>query len=110
MSDQLEQIKQVLAANSDKEFVQRILKPDESPKLDMGGGYHGTHMMAAEYDPDEDKWIVFPTIVMIDGQLQQLEVNQAFRHAKDSNEYIDFGTDKDSALSFSKNYKKVWEQ
>ena len=107
---ELERIREILSQNAGKEFVKRILDPENSPKLDLGGGYHGTHLMAAEYDPDTGHWLVFPTIVnMGEGGLQQLEVNQAFLHAKDRGEYIDFGEDKDSAISFSKNYKKVWE-
>lgn len=107
--DKLAEIRATLDQNKSKEFVRRILDPENSPSMDLGKGWTGTHLMAAEFDPDTEKWMVFPTIVMMDGQLKQLEVNEAMHHAKATNEFIDFGGDKDKAISFSKNYKKVWE-
>lgn len=111
-----EKIQKVLDANKDKEFVQRIefikgKKPDDPsiPSIDMGKGFTGTHMMAAEVDED-GKWMVFPTIVTIDGQLQQLDANEAMHHAKSTGDFIDFGDRGDEAIAFSKDYKKVWEK
>lgn len=114
MSEDKDKIQAILDGNKEKEFVRRIealkdAETDDSNSLDMGGGYRGTHMMAAEVD-EEGNWYVFPTIVNIDGRLQQLDPNEAFHHAKTTGEYIAFGKEKDAAISFSKNYKKVWEK
>jgi hypothetical protein len=109
MSEEVERISGILEANKGKEFVQRILDPENSPSMDLGKGWTGTHLMAAEYDPDTEKWMVFPTIVNLGDGLQKMPVEQAMRHAKDSGEYIDFADDKEQALWFSKSYKKVWK-
>lgn len=110
MSDELDNIKKILEANKSKDFVQRILDPDNSPSIDLGGGWTGTHLMAADIDDDTGKWLVYPTIVRIEGELKQLNVEEAFHHAKSTGQYIDFGDKKDEAIEFSKNYKKVWEE
>lgn len=111
MSDELGRIKDILAANSEKEFVKRILDPENSPSIDMGGGFRGTHFMAAELDTETGKWMVFPTIVrMLDGELKRLDPNQAMLHAKDTGQFIDFADKAEDAVWFSKSYKKVWEK
>ena len=116
MSEEKDKIKAILEQNKGKDFVQRIqasipgqLDPDNSPSMDLGKGWTGTHMMAADIDDETGKWMVYPTIVRIDGELKQLEVNEALLHAKATGEYIDFGNDKAKAIAFSKDYKKVWE-
>jgi hypothetical protein len=109
MSDETDRIQKVLEANKDKDFVKRILDPDNSPSIDLGKGYTGTHLMAADWDDENQRWMVYPTIVRIEGQLEKLEVNEAMHHAKATGEYIDFADRKEEAISFSKNYKKVWE-
>jgi hypothetical protein len=48
--------------------------------------------------------------VRIEGELKQLNVEEAFHHAKATGQYIDFGDKKAEAIEFSKNYKKVWEE
>lgn len=106
----IERMREVLEQNKDKEFVRRVLDPDNSPKMDLGKGHHGTHLMAAEIDPETGNWLVFPTIVNINGGLHKLEVNQAYQHAKQTGEYINFGDNKRQALNFSKHYKKTWDK
>lgn len=110
MPDERADIQAILDRNKDKEFVRRILDPDNSPSLDLGKGYTGTHLMAAEFDPDTETWMVFPTIVNTEEGLKKLDPAEAMYEAKAKNEFIDFGADKDAAISFSKNYKKVWDQ
>jgi len=109
MSEETDRIQKVLEANSDKDFVKRILDPENSPSIDLGKGFTGTHLMAADWDDENQRWMVYPTIVRIAGKLEKLEVNEAMHHAKSTGEYIDFADRKEEAISFSKNYKKVWE-
>jgi hypothetical protein len=110
MSEETDKIRKILEQNADKDFVQRILDPDNSPSIDLGDGWTGTHLMAADIDDETGKWLVYPTIVRIEGELRQLNVEEAFHHAKATGQYIDFGDKKDEAIEFSKNYKKVWEE
>lgn len=109
MSEEVDKIRAVLEANKEKDFVKRVLDPENSPSMDLGKGWTGTHLMAADVDEDGN-WMVYPTIVRIDGELKKMEVNEAMLHAKASGEYIDFAGDKDAAIAFSKNYKKVWDE
>lgn len=108
MSDDKIKIQSILEAHKDKDFVRRILDPENSPSIDLGKGFTGTHLMAADWDAESDRWLVYPTIVRIDGKLEKLEANEAFHHAKATGEYIDFADRKQEAIEFSKNYKKVW--
>ena len=107
---ELARIQGLLDANSDKDFVRRILDPDNSPSIDLGKGFTGTHLMAADWDDEGKRWMVYPTIVRIEGKLEHLEVNEAMHHAKATGEFIDFGDQKSAAIDFSKNYKKVWNE
>lgn len=78
----------VLSDNSDKEFVQRMGKPDFSITNDDGSV--STHKMStANVD---NKEIVFPTIVNIDGKLYDWsdDVEKALDFALEKNEYISF--------------------
>lgn len=103
----IEKMQAILDANKDKEFVQRILMPQEdAPRLEFKGG-HSTHSMAA--DIIDGRWIVYPTVVTINGQLTRLQVDEAQIHALDTGEFIDFGKNKELALNFSKHYKKTWD-
>lgn len=110
MSDEgdLERVEKILAQHKDKDFVRRILEWDggeEQPYLDMGEGMKGTHMMAtAEADGVH---YAYPTIVRIQGELVQMNPQEAFRHAIDSGEAIPFDSE-ERAGWFAKNYKAVW--
>mgnify|MGYP003679651460 CR=1 FL=1 len=117
MSEETDKINEILQANKDLDFVKRIEQikgkaaDDPSiPSIDLGKGYTGTHLMAADWDDEEERWLVYPTIVNIDGELTQMEANEAMLHAKSTGEFIDFSGDKDAAIAFSKNYKKVWDE
>jgi hypothetical protein len=103
-------IAQILIGNQDKNFVQRIMKPDLYPVLDnyAGLGTHGTHLMSS--GELNGKGIVYPEIVqMPDGTLQRLGRKEAQQYAVDTGEYIPFNTPGE-ALWFGKNYKAVWGQ
>ena len=106
----------ILSRNADKNFVQRVLRPDQNPKLDnrdAAGNIvsQSTHSMSAEVDADGN-WFVFPTVVQgPSGDLQRLELRDAQKYAKETGERIGFGKDKDAAIWFSSDdgYKQVWK-
>jgi hypothetical protein len=96
----------ILSQHSDKDFVQRILKPAESPILeDRDGKGYATHKMAYEYN--NGKYYAFPTI-MREGKGLRDYGKEAFREALNRGEYIEFNTPGEADW-FSKNYKKIWE-
>ncbi len=97
---------QLLEANQNKDFVQRILDPENSPVIDNGDGSLSTHRMAtAESDGVH---YVYPTILRDDqGELQRLEGNEAFQAAIKKGEAIGFETAKEADW-FERNWKVVW--
>ena len=103
-----------LMQHKDKNFVQRILKPADYPKLyDNPGGLLGqpsTHSMAADSD-GKGNFYVYPTVVQNEkGELVRLPQQQAFDYALKTGQHIPFGQNKDGAIWFSKNYKNVWSK
>ncbi|MCK5713414.1 MAG: hypothetical protein KAI25_11905 [Hyphomicrobiaceae bacterium] len=107
MSEQREKIEKILEANKDKDFVQRILDPDNSPTIDMGKGMKGSHMMAtAESDGVH---YAYATIQRdAEGNLERLDPQIAFEKAMAQGEVIGFKTAAE-ADDFARNYKTVWE-
>jgi hypothetical protein len=98
----------ILEKNKDKNFVQRILNPDTSPRLDLGNGSFATHKMS--WTEVDGKYIVYPKVVQgSDGNLLELSSDDAFNHAVGTGEYIDFQNASD-AEAFSKDYKKMWKK
>ena len=94
----------ILENNADKDFVQRILKPQESPSLPLEGGKIGTHKMA--WEQHGDGWIAYPTI-MRDGKGLKDFGKDAMMKAVNEGEYIGFKTPGEAEW-FSKNYKSIW--
>jgi hypothetical protein len=97
----------ILDQHKEKDFVQRILRPSESPTLDLGDGNYATHKMAtSQYG---GKHYAYPT-VQRDPRGSGLvdKGKNAFLDALNSGEVIPFDTPGDAEW-FSKNYKKVWE-
>jgi len=107
MSEETDNIRKILEANKSKDFVQRILDPDNSPTIDMGKGMKGSHMMAtAESDGVH---YAYATIQRDEnGNLVRLDPNVAFQKAMAQGEVIGFKTAAE-ADDFARNYKKVWE-
>jgi len=102
----LERVQKILQANKAKDFVQRILDPDNSPSIDLGKGFKGTHLMAT--GEADGKHYAYPTIQRdAEGNLVRLEPNEAFAEAAAKGELIAFDS-AEAALWFSKNYKLVW--
>lgn len=94
-----------LNQNADKNFVQRILKPSQFPKIDLGGGQFATHKMA--WGEADGKFLVFPTIIHDGKKLIELPPDQAWQHALKTGEFIEM-PDAPSADWFSQNYKSGW--
>jgi GH24 family phage-related lysozyme (muramidase) len=110
-----EEIASILEKHSDKNFVRRILDPENSPKLyrgkdDEGNDVHSTHSMSWSSNAEGTKHYVYPTVVQREegGELEDLgEFSPDY--ARVTGEYIEFDT-AEEADDFSKNYKKVWEK
>jgi len=101
-------VRDTLRRNSDKNFVQRVLRADDYPVIKNPDGSVSTHLMAAEIDDKTGKNIVFPTIVQgkQGGALKQMALRDAQKYATDTGEYIDFPT-LDEAIKFSSDtYKR----
>lgn len=95
----------ILTQNANKDFVQRIMKPQESPTLDLGEGNYATHKMA--WEKHGNGWIAFPT-VMREGRGLKDYGKDAMMKAINDGEYIQFKTPGEAEW-FSKNYKRFWE-
>lgn len=107
MDSTLDEIQSILNANQDKEFVRRIIRPEQYPELNLGNGNHATHKMA--YARVGDKYIVFPTVFYNPNSrnLYELPPIKAIQKAMGAGEVIPFSTEGEAEW-FSKNYKKVW--
>ena len=99
------QMYQILQANTDKPFVDRILNADKYPSLDLGDGRTATHKMA--WGEADDKYYVFPTIFYDGEELKEYDPDSAFRQAIKTNDYIEFNSPEEADL-FSRRYKALW--
>lgn len=114
--DDITRLNTILEANKDKNFVQRIINPKESPSIpmpDMGRGGWGTHYMGwSSIGTDKgEKYIVYPHIVQDrkTNKLMRLDNHQAIQHAINTGEYIQFDKPEDADW-FGKNYKLGWDK
>jgi hypothetical protein len=97
----------LLQTNQNKDFVQRILDPDNSPSIvNADTGKASTHRMAtAEADGIH---YVYPTILRgKDGVLVQRNSAEAFQTAMEAGEVVGFKTAKEADW-FERNWKVVW--
>lgn len=101
--DDYDKLMQILQANAQKTFVQRILNPDAFPVLPHAGGI-ATHRMA--WDEADGRYFVYPT-VLYDGKGLKDYGNAAWDQARKSGNYIEFKTPQEADW-FSKNYKSAW--
>ena len=60
---EIDKIRSILDKHKGKDFVQRILDPENSPSIDLGKGWTGTHLMAADWDDEGKRWLVYPTMI-----------------------------------------------
>jgi hypothetical protein len=100
-------IMRILQNNSGKNFVQRILKPEGKPTLDLPGGQFATHKMS--WSTVDGKPIVYPKVIQDakTGKLKELSAKDAVDHAIKTKQFIT-AKNNDEAEWFSSNYKKVW--
>ena len=96
----------ILFNNQGKNFVQRILRPEDFPVIDLGSGNVASHMMS--WGDRDNKFLVYPRIQMEGSQLKDFG-NSAFDRAIKAGEFIEFDTPAEADW-FSKNYKSVWER
>ncbi len=101
-----EQIDKILKEHRTKNFVQRILNPENAPEPLIVEGQKQTHFMRAEYLGKEDTIpAVFPTVIEREGELFKFEdINKAKDHARNTGEFIQFDSIVE-ANNFSQNYK-----
>jgi hypothetical protein len=103
-----EDVTKILNQHSDKLFVQRILNPDDYPRLDNEDGTVSSHSMAWGTNGD-GKHFVYPTVVMNrSGVLQRLSDDDAWDNSRKTGNYIEMPSE-EKADWFSKKYKVVWE-
>ena len=101
-----EQIDKILKEHRTKNFVQRILNPENAPEPLIVEGQKQTHFMSAEFLGEEDKIpAVFPRVIETEeGELTKLSLEEAKNHARTTGEYIEFDSIVE-ADNFSQNYK-----
>lgn len=105
--------RQALENNKHLNFVRRVLIPESNPLalVSEDGQALETHRMAADVMEEgrlRGNWLVYPTVVEREsGRLEKLNNEDARTYAVSKGEYINFGTSKDTALDFSRNYKSA---
>jgi len=103
-----EDLKKVLIANQQKNFVRRILNPEAYPVLDLGKGEIATHLMSyTEAGPK--RFVVYPRVAPEGDKLKDFGDDGAFKRAMRSKDYIAFDNEQDAKF-FSKNYKQYWDK
>lgn len=105
----LEELK-AYADSVNPRFVQRMNDPNITGIKftdDNGNAAFGTHYMIYGYDDNGD-YYVYPRIQEINGKLQLLDPDTAWKMAIKNKNYLFFGKNKDEAVNFSENYKKVY--
>jgi hypothetical protein len=97
---------EILQANKKRDFVQRILDPQNADAIVNQDGSFSTHLMAtAEADGVH---YVYPTVIKNElGNLQRYEGAEAFRTAIRQGDAIGFKT-AEEADWFERNWKVVW--
>lgn len=104
-TDEYQRLMAILKTNASKSFVQRILRPDEFPTLDLGNGSHATHRM--EWAEADGKYVVYPRVLLQEGRKLHDYGDNAWDHARQSGNFIEFNTPQDADW-FSKRYKGAW--
>ena len=108
-NSELMAIQRILGDNIQKDFVRRVVYPNQNPKLPNDDGTVSSHSMAWGTG-ENGRAYVYPTVVSDgNGGLVRLKENAAWKHAAKTGEFIEFDSEA-KANWFSKNYKKVWEQ
>lgn len=104
--EEYQRLMAVLKQNSDKTFVQRILRPDDFPQLNWGDGSYSTHRMA--WGESNGKYVVYPTVLMgNDGGLMDYGPKNAWDHVQQTGNFVQFDNPKDAEW-FATRYKGAW--
>lgn len=105
-ADEYQRLMAILKTNSDKTFVQRILRPGDFPTLDQGDGSYATHKMA--WGESGGKYVVYPTVLMEQGGgLKDYGPKDAWNHVQQTGNFIEFNNPQDAEW-FSTRYKGAW--
>ena len=104
-NDEYQRLMAILKTNANKSFVQRILRPDEFPSLDLGNGRRASHRMA--WAESGGKYYVYPTVLMTEGGKLQDFGDNAFDQVMKSGNYIEFDSPHEAEW-FSSRYKGAW--
>lgn len=115
MNNDTDKVRQVLAKNANKNFVKRVLNPNDYPVLNLGAKdfsgrqQSGTHLMA--WGQTDGKYVVYPTIMYDDATktLTNWGMERGFREAMKNGEFIEFDSPEEADW-FSRNYKLVWPE
>lgn len=99
-------LNKILNDNSDKNFVRRILYPENYPVLRNGENGIKTHLMS--YAEDNGNFYVYPQVAFDSGKLFDLG-KDAYDYAMKNRQFIKFDNEED-AKDFSKNYKQYWNE
>jgi len=104
----------IINKNKEKEFVYRLLNAKDLPSLPNRDGSTSTHgltwkprIKTLRYAKGKKKkvYIVYPTVVLAEGEMMRLGPKTAYNRAVEFGDYIEFNNWQD-ADEFSKEYKK----
>ena len=91
-----------LNANSQMNFVQRALDPNQA-SINNQDGTHSSHSMM--YGSADGRFWVFPTVISVGGKLQRLSGRDAFMYALKNRQAIPFKDEKEAAFFSEYGYK-----
>jgi hypothetical protein len=94
---------QTLLANKNKNFVDRILNPDNYPKRNNPDGSYSTHLMSSS--EVDGKNIVYPTLVYNKEKNSLFSPEDPVKYALENGEYIPFDTPESADKFASGDYK-----
>lgn len=97
----------ILNKNKDRNFVKRLLKPEDYPVQRNGPGSYSSHLMSDSSDLEGG--FAYPNITQ-DPKTKRLvrrDGADAAKYAKDSGELIRFDTPEE-ASDFARHYKSIW--
>ena len=104
-----DKIRKTIEENKEKGFVQRILRPEQYPKLQNKDGSFSTHSMS--WGNIDGKNIVFPTVLYDkdNNVLRRYTPREAIDHSLKTGNFIEFKTPEEADY-FSKEYKQAWKK
>ena len=105
----IDKLTEILMKNKEKNFVKRILNPEEYPVLDNPDGSTSTHSMAWGED-NEGKGYVYPTVKQsTENKLKRFSDEDAWKNAMETGDFIEFDS-LEGADQFSREYKDYWKR